>query len=222
MVRVPCLLQGVFAVSNDSGAKRKRIRLRPEVRKEQILQATLAEFSAYGYAATSVEKIAQRVGLSKAGIYAHFSGKEEIFEALLMKVLVPSFTGLEASSLNGESLEHLVDAFISAAYDRLEDPIFLAVFRLMIAEGGRAPHLLKRWRNEVIKPYLDQQQVLVDRCVARGEVRAGAVAENYVLILAPSVFASLWRLVSDEETSKQELALLRDAHRRFLIEALQP
>ncbi|MBV6274236.1 TetR/AcrR family transcriptional regulator [Alcaligenaceae bacterium CGII-47] len=209
-------------MSKEVGVKRKRVRLRPEVRKEQILRATLAEFSAYGYAATSVKKIAQRVGLSKAGIYAHFSGKEEIFEALLMKVLVPSFTGFETRCLDGESLEQIVDTFISGAYDRLEDPTFLAVFRLMIAEGGRAPHLLKRWRNEVIKPYLDQQQAMVDRCVARGEIRAGAVAENYVLILAPSVFASLWHLISDIETSTQELASLRDAHRRFLMASLQP
>ena len=211
-----------ISVSKESVVKRKRIRLRPEVRKEQILQATLAEFSAYGYAATSVEKIAQRVDLSKAGIYAHFSGKEEIFEALLMKVLVPSFTGLEASCPDGESLGHIVDAFVSAAYGRLEDPAFVAAFRLMITEGGRAPHLLKRWRDEVIKPYLAEQQALIDHCVARGEIRANAVTENYALILAPSIFAFLWRLISDEETGQQELELLREAHRRFLMEALQP
>ncbi|KAA0910841.1 TetR/AcrR family transcriptional regulator [Pusillimonas sp. ANT_WB101] len=207
---------------NDTDVKRKRIRLRPEVRREQILQATLAEFSAHGYAASSVEKIAQRAGLSKAGIYAHFSGKEEIFEALLMKVLVPSFTGFETHSIDGESLEDIVDVFISTMYDRLEDQTFLAVFRLMIAEGGRAPHLLKRWRNEVIKPYLDQQQTLLDRCVERGVVRASAVAANYALVLAPSVFGSLLRLLSDEDVNKRELAQLRDAHRQFLMETLQP
>lgn len=208
----------------DEGAdvQRKRIRLRPEVRKEQILQATLAEFSAHGYAASSVEKIAQRAGLSKAGIYAHFSGKEEIFEALLIKVLVPSFTGFEAHSLDGESLESIVDEFIATTYDRLNDPTFLSVFRLMITEGGRAPHLLKRWRNEVLEPYLDQQQAVVDRCVERGVIRASVVASNYALILAPSVFGSLWRLLSDEDTNKQELAKLREAHRQFLLVALQP
>lgn len=209
-------------MGNSADVKHKRVRLRPEVRKAQILEATLEEFGAHGYAATSVEKIAQRAGLSKAGLYAHFSGKDEIFEALLMKVLVPLCIGVETLRLHDGSLEHIVDAFISTAYSRLEDPTFLAVMRLMVAEGDRSPHLLKRWRTEVFEPYLAEQQSMVDLCVERGLVRASALTANFSLILAPAVFGSLWRMIADEEVGRRELMQLKKAHRQFLMEALEP
>ncbi|WP_235488861.1 helix-turn-helix domain-containing protein [Achromobacter sp. DMS1] len=36
-----------------------------------------------------MDAIAQRAGLSKGGVYAHFSSKEEMFEALLVRHLIP-------------------------------------------------------------------------------------------------------------------------------------
>ena len=68
---------------------RKRVRLKPEVRSRLILEAALVEFGARGFSATRIEDIARRAGLSKSGVYAHYAGKEEIFEALLNLTLAP-------------------------------------------------------------------------------------------------------------------------------------
>lgn len=209
-------------MNSDTDAKPKRIRLRPEVRREQILDATLKEFSAHGYAATSLETIARRAGLSKAGLYAHFTGKEQLFEALLMKVLVPAYIGMNPAGSQDESLAHIIDVYIENIYGRLEDPTYIAVARLVIAEGGRAPHLIARWRNEVLTPYLEQQQQSINTCVQRGIARPSVLTANYSLILAPAVFASLWRFISDESSSRHDLPALKEAHRQFLLEALKP
>ena len=66
-----------------------RQRLPPEVRVLQILDAALVEFSERGFAAARMDDIARRCGLSKGGLYAHFAGKEEVFEALLTRSLAP-------------------------------------------------------------------------------------------------------------------------------------
>lgn len=45
----------------------KRVRLAPAVRRQQILEAALVEFTALGFTAASIAKIARRAGISKAG-----------------------------------------------------------------------------------------------------------------------------------------------------------
>lgn len=51
--------------------------------KEKILWDSLDLFSQNGYYGTSMNDIAEKVGITKAALYKHFSGKEKIFEELL-------------------------------------------------------------------------------------------------------------------------------------------
>lgn len=53
---------------------------------DAIGAAALNEFSAFGYRRTSVESIARRAQLSRATVYAHCSGKEELFRALVSRL----------------------------------------------------------------------------------------------------------------------------------------
>src|SRR3989344_4734967 len=67
----------------DDAPDNKRRYLSSAARKEEILDAALVEFADRTYNAVSMERLAECAGLSKAGIYAHFKSKEEIFHALL-------------------------------------------------------------------------------------------------------------------------------------------
>ncbi len=51
--------------------------------KEKILEAALTLFSEQGYNGTSVEEIANAVGIKAPSLYKHFKGKEEILNALI-------------------------------------------------------------------------------------------------------------------------------------------
>ena len=48
-----------------------------------VVEAAYELFLEQGYSATSMRRIAERAGLALGGIYNHFSGKEEIFEAII-------------------------------------------------------------------------------------------------------------------------------------------
>ena len=56
-------------------------KLPEEVRRQQILDAALRAFSRDGYDKTSMARIARDAGLTKGGVYFHFSSKEELFTA---------------------------------------------------------------------------------------------------------------------------------------------
>jgi AcrR family transcriptional regulator len=50
--------------------------------RERILEVALELFAAHGFAGTSVRQLAGAAGITEGAIYAHFSGKQEIFEQL--------------------------------------------------------------------------------------------------------------------------------------------
>lgn len=53
---------------------------------DAIAAAALAEFSAFGYRRASIESIARRAQVSRATVYAHCSGKEELFRDLVSRL----------------------------------------------------------------------------------------------------------------------------------------
>lgn len=50
---------------------------------EKILKTALRLFAKYGYHGTSMRDIAGELGLTKATLYRHFSGKEEILDVII-------------------------------------------------------------------------------------------------------------------------------------------
>jgi AcrR family transcriptional regulator len=69
-----------------------------EVRRTQILDAARRCFIEKGYFPTRMEDIARAAGLSKGGIYFHFEGKRQIFEALVRQEYIDSAAMLKKMS----------------------------------------------------------------------------------------------------------------------------
>ena len=55
--------------------------------KERILTAALEMFSQKGYEGTNIRELSASLGLVKSGIYKHYESKEEIWNALLDKMI---------------------------------------------------------------------------------------------------------------------------------------
>lgn len=62
----------------DNGTQRRG---RPGYDQEGILRVAVAAFNQYGYDATSMGVLADRLGLSKSAIYNHFASKEKLLAA---------------------------------------------------------------------------------------------------------------------------------------------
>jgi AcrR family transcriptional regulator len=70
--------------------------------RETIRAVALELFSTKGFEQTSLREIAERVGLTKASVYYHYSSKQ----ALLFAVVEPVLTGWRAIAHAAESLDH--------------------------------------------------------------------------------------------------------------------
>ncbi len=69
------------------------------LKRQQILEAALTVFSRYGYKRTTMNDIAENMGISRAALYLYFKNKEEIFRSLAYamheKVMVGATQALE-------------------------------------------------------------------------------------------------------------------------------
>lgn len=205
-----------------NSAGRKRVRLNPEVRSRQILDAALVEFSQHGFAAARIEDIAARAGLSKSGVYAHYSSKDEIFEALLVAVLAPQGKGGGSWLPDPDTpLPEMVQSYIDDVYAQMQDPDIVAAFRLVVAESARVPHLIQRWHAQVMDDHRIRDQAIVDECVRRGVMRRSALTEHFVLAVSPAVVWMLMYTVLKDD-APMSLEQVREAHRQLLLDVLQP
>jgi len=83
--------------------------------RQQILETAQRLFTDLGYDATSLQMIADEMGLTKAAVYYHFRAKSDILHAAMqpgiqrLEVLLD-----EAAAIRGRRarIEHLVDGFV--------------------------------------------------------------------------------------------------------------
>ena len=201
----------------------KRVRLKPEIRSRLILDAALVEFGARGFTATRIEDIAARAGLTKTGVYAHYAGKEAIFEALLNHALLQAKVDITATwHPDGTvALADMVDAYLDRLYRMVQEPVFVELFRLLLAESARAPDLIRRWHEQVVQQYRAQEQALIDACVRRGLLRDSPLTKLFSLSVAP---AFLWMASKSilGQDSAYPLEQVRSIHRAMLLDQLQP
>lgn len=172
-----------------------RQRLPPDVRVQQILDAALVEFSARGYAATRTEDIARRAGLSKGGLYAHFASKEQVFEALLVRLLAPPHLDALALLEGCATCRDLVERIVDLLFERLSRPQALAALRLLVAEGERVPHLVALWYRGTMETLYTHLAAVLAGAVRCGLCRDGVAARRPWLVLSPVVHVTVARLL---------------------------
>ena len=208
--------------TNKDDVPGKRRYLSSVARREEILDAALIEFADRTYNAVSMERLAECAGLSKAGIYAHFKSKEEIFHALLERTTkqICDFQGwLPDEDL---TLPELVDVDLDRLYATFSSLATMSIYRLLLAESARTPELVQRWHNEVAHGLKERAQLIIQRNIERGIIRPGVLTEHFFpLALAPALLWLNSSMLSRGNPSI-ELVQVRDAHRQLLLELLQP
>ena len=96
---------------------------RPGYDQQGILEVAVAAFIDYGYDATSMGVLADRLGLSKSAIYHHFASKDEILEHAL-DLALSSLEGVldEPAAVRGRAadrLDHVLRGAVHVLVDQL-------------------------------------------------------------------------------------------------------
>lgn len=172
-------------------AKRER---RKEARPGELLAAALDLFVEKGFAATRVEEVAQRAGVSKGTLFLYFSSKEELFKAVVRENISGRFAewGEELKVFEGSS-EELLCYCMTSWWERIGSTKASGIPKLMMSEAGNFPELVSFFQQEVVQPGNELIQRILQRGVERGEFRAVDPVYGIYSILAPMVFLNLWK-----------------------------
>ncbi|MFQ5609958.1 MAG: TetR/AcrR family transcriptional regulator [Woeseiaceae bacterium] len=176
-----------------------RYQRRKEDRPAEITAAAFEAFADKGYAATRVEEVAQRAGISKGLMYLYFKTKEELFKAVIRSVVGRRLDALIDIVENTESsAEDLLRGQVAGFLKQIPGSPVAIVVRLLISEGPRHPDLVDAYWDNVVSKGLGAIRQVIERGVERGEFRKTAVAELPQLFLAPVMLSMIWRLLFAE------------------------
>lgn len=190
------------------------------VRIQQILDCALLEFSEYGFEGARMDGIARRCGLSKGGLYAHFAGKDALFEALLTRSIAPP--DVKAMDLPRPiKVRSLAKWLVDRMYDSLANPSTLTTIRLLIAEGARVPHLVKLWGKQVNEPHLAMIGQALRESTSGTGGRHSVILREPWLAAAPVLHTLLAQLILGEHL-EMDMKHLRKVHVEMLCELLEP
>ena len=181
-------------------ARTETRRRRKGERPQEILEAAFVEFSRNGYATTTLDRVAERAGVTKGTIYVYFENKEHLFISMVREVTKAALdTVHEMLETHEGTTADLLRAQFSFIYQHIvEDRRRREVLRMLIAEAPRFPELADRYHQEILRPCLDMLRQAIQRGMDRGEFRNSAIIDLPQIVIAPIALVDLWMMMFDD------------------------
>lgn len=202
---------------------RPRWRRRKEARPAEIVSAALELFATHGYAATKLDAIAARAGVSKGTLYLYFPSKEDLFKAVVRELLLPNLAVAEARLEGAKGPTPAVLGEILGGLGKVAASPLGAIPKLVIAEAGNFPNLAKFHVEAVAERGLAMFERLLARGIAAGEFRALDPASVAPMIAAPILMLALWKHVLEPHARRTlDPARFVAAYVDVLLDGLRP
>lgn len=161
---------------------------RKDERPQELLAAALDLFVDKGFAATRLNDVAARAGVSKGTLYLYFTNKEDLFKAVVRENLLPLLDEAESlvDNFDGHSADLLRDIMLGW-WQRIGDTRLSGITKLMMAESGNFPELAEFYHQEMIVRGNAMIARILERGMARGEFRKIDAHMTTQAIIAPMI-----------------------------------
>ena len=168
--------------------RRKAAAARRRAREAEIIAATRVLFDTRGVSEVQIDHIATAVGINRAIVYRHFTGKEELFALTLVGYLdelrADMVAAAEAAGDPRERLAAIVRSFVDYG---LAHPPFVDCAQALMRRSG--PELL----DEISERALFRLGRGISSCltVLSGALEAGITSGDFVLESDPTLLANM-------------------------------
>ncbi|HYK81737.1 MAG TPA: TetR/AcrR family transcriptional regulator [Gemmatimonadales bacterium] len=184
----------VHTITRRTRAAKPRWQRRKQARPGEIVAAALEVFAERGFAATKLEEVARRAGVTKGTLYLYFDSKEALFKAVVRETIVPTIAQGEAlaQSFTGSARE-LFARMVRDFWQRIGGTPLAGIPKLMMAEAANFPDLARFYYDEVVRRGHRLLGMVVERGISSGEFRPVDVAAAVRLAIAPLLWAANWQ-----------------------------
>jgi TetR/AcrR family transcriptional regulator, mexJK operon transcriptional repressor len=176
-------------------------RLRMAEKRASILHAARPILLRDGLAGTTLDRVAAEGGINKMTLYRHFTNKEALFEGLVIGMCEHTREGLENAPLgdvNKPATERLADelrTFTSA----LIVPDWLALYRLIVADGWRFPDLARVFDQSGMRVIRRRIAALLESGGVPAEKSKQVASEVVALSLGDAYLRAVLGIVEEDD-----------------------
>ena len=167
--------------------------------RDRILNDALTLFAENGYDGTSVEEIAEKVGIKAPSLYNHFKGKEDILNALIdmAEARYEEFFGSDRHfGKLPESKEEFIQTALQKISFTMNDPMIRKMRKFLVREQFRS----ERFAEITTKHQLNGIQGMYTKII-EGMMNEGLFKKDDPELLATEVTApvALWIAKADRQ-----------------------
>lgn len=144
--------------------------------KEKIFDAAVDLFAERGYDGVSIRDIAKAVGIRESSVYKHYSGKDEIldaiFEYLKSRLYAPPAPGMSMDALSDRmSFEQVLEAGFMSLKGMASDPTMVRVVRIVTIELHHNAKIRKFFLDEMFERPVNENELVFRRLMDQKKIR---------------------------------------------------
>jgi AcrR family transcriptional regulator len=180
--------------NNNDRKPAPRWRRRKDTRPAEILAAALEIFGERGYDATRLEDVGRRAGCTKGTVFLYYESKSELFKAAVREAMSPMVRDTEqAVEEHQGSARELITKVLRLRWEHMARTRLTGLVKLLLTETGKYPDLARFYNDE----FFDRGQALLRKVIQKGvdsgEFRKLDVEQAARVVVAPLLFAAVWR-----------------------------
>jgi len=160
---------------------------RTERSKHAILDATRELLSEGGVRALTVEAVASRSGVAKTTIYRRWRDKWHLALDAVVIDIIPQFA---YPADVGDTRKELV-VFVDSVVDLLASHLYGPSLQGLVSELSTNPQLARLYREQVVEPRRETLAPIIERGIARGDLRPGTDVRTVHEFLVGPIFYRL-------------------------------
>lgn len=142
-------------------------------RRKAFVDAARELFFANGYAGTTMSSIASKVGGSKTTLWTYFPSKEDLFAAVVDDIVGHYGAALLVDLPLDRPVIDVLRHFGNVLMNTLLSPTMLALYRLVVGEAERFPHLAETFYDRGPRRGKARIAAWMGEKMVQGELRMG-------------------------------------------------
>lgn len=172
--------------------------------RELILKKSYELFAKNGFKQITMKDVCEETGLSRGGLYSHFAGTDQIFEAILEVLNQKDEMNFEKEMSEGRSAIDILDGALRLMEDEMlhpEDSLSLAMYEYA---GTIDREMMNHFNKAGEKKWTD----LIHYGMERGEFKEVDVHEMVSVILYAYQGVRMWsRIVDMTDATVREIVM---------------